>query len=208
MHGRTILAVNCSAKFGKFECFIRLQEKSMSRIGKLPITLPNDVKIEVTGTHIKVTGSKGTLERNLRPEIAINVDSDKISCSPKGSSKQTMAYWGLTRTLINNMILGVHAGFTKKLAVEGVGYRANINGKILTLSVGYSNPVDFELPEGIAAAVDKDNSITIQGIDKELVGQTAARIRDIRKPEPYKGKGIRYIDEHIVRKVGKAGGKK
>jgi len=111
----------------------------------------------------------------------------------------------MTRTLINNMILGVENGFEKKLVVEGVGYRSKVAGSTLTLSVGYSNPVEFKLPEGISADADKDNVITIGGIDKELVGQTAARIRDIRKPEPYKGKGIRYIDEHIVRKVGKAG---
>jgi len=114
----------------------------------------------------------------------------------------------MTRSLINNMIVGVHQGFAKKLMVEGVGYRANINAQTLTLNVGYSNGVEFILPEGITATVDKDNSINIQGIDKELVGLTAAQIRDIRKPEPYKGKGIRYFDEHIVRKVGKAGGKK
>ena len=119
-----------------------------------------------------------------------------------------MAFWGLTRTLINNMVLGVDQGFSRKLAVEGVGYRASVNASTLTLNVGYSSPVDFVLPAGITATVDKDNSITIEGIDKELVGLTAAKVRAIRKPEPYKGKGIKYSDEHIVRKVGKAGGKK
>lgn len=180
----------------------------MSRIGKQPISIPAGVKIEISGTHLKVTGNKGALERNVRPEIDVKEQDGAVVCIPKGTSKQTMAFWGLTRTLINNMVLGVDQGFSKKLAVEGVGYRANINGSTLTLSVGYSNPVAFALPTGIAATVDKDNSITIQGIDKELVGQTAAQIRDIRKPEPYKGKGIRYFNEHIVRKVGKAGGKK
>ncbi|MCK5516196.1 MAG: 50S ribosomal protein L6 [Desulfobulbaceae bacterium] len=177
----------------------------MSRIGKEPITLPPDVKVEVKGSHIKVIGGKGTLERDCRPEIEIKLEDGKLIFSPKGNSKRVMAFWGMTRTLINNMIIGVVNGFEKKLIVEGVGYRAKVAGTTLTLSVGYSNPVDFTLPQGISADVDKNNTITINGIDKELVGQTSARIRDIRKPEPYKGKGIRYIDEHIVRKVGKAG---
>lgn len=180
----------------------------MSRIGKLPIAIPTGVKVEIQGTHVKVTGGKGTLERNIRPEIDIKEVDSSVLCEPRGTSKRVMAFWGLTRSLINNMIVGVDKGFTKKLAVEGVGYRANVNASTLTLSVGYSSPVDFVLPTGISATVDKDNSITIEGIDKELVGLTAARIRAIRKPEPYKGKGIRYFDEHIVRKVGKAGGKK
>lgn len=177
----------------------------MSRIGKEPIPLPGGVKVELKGTHIKITGSKGTLERDLRPEIEVKQEEDRIVVSPKGTSKRVMAFWGMTRTLINNMVLGVEKGFEKKLVVEGVGYRTKVSGSTLTLNVGYSNPVEFKLPDGISADADKDNTITIGGIDKELVGQTAARIRDIRKPEPYKGKGIRYIDEHIVRKVGKAG---
>jgi len=177
----------------------------MSRIGKEPIPVPDKVKVEIKGTHIKITGSKGSLERDFRPEIEVKQEDGKLIVSPKGTSKRVMAFWGMTRTLINNMILGVENGFEKKLVVEGVGYRSKVAGSTLTLSVGYSNPVEFKLPEGISADADKDNVITIGGIDKELVGQTAARIRDIRKPEPYKGKGIRYIDEHIVRKVGKAG---
>lgn len=180
----------------------------MSRIGKQPVSIPNGVKVEIQGTHVKVLGTKGVLERNIRPEIDIVEKENTIIFSPKGTSKRVMAFWGMTRSLINNMIVGVDQGFEKKLAVEGVGYRASISGPTLTLSVGFSNAVNFILPEGISATVDKDNSITIQGIDKELVGLTAAKIREIRKPEPYKGKGIRYINEHIVRKVGKAGGKK
>ena len=157
---------------------------------------------------MKVVGKKGTLERNVRPEIDVKDDNGTIVCEPKGTSKRVMAFWGLTRTLISNMVQGVDQGFSRKLAVEGVGYRASVNASTLTLNVGYSSPVDFTLPAGITATVDKDNSITIEGIDKELVGLTAAKVRAIRKPEPYKGKGIRYADEHIVRKVGKAGGKK
>ena len=180
----------------------------MSRIGKQPIPIPTGIKVEIQGTHVTVLGGKGTLERDIRPEIDVNEQDNMLICTPKGTSKKVMALWGMTRSLINNMIVGVHQGFAKKLMVEGVGYRANINAQTLTLNVGYSNGVEFILPEGITATVDKDNSINIQGIDKELVGLTAAQIRDIRKPDPYKGKGIRYFDEHIVRKVGKAGGKK
>ncbi len=180
----------------------------MSRIGKLPITIPAGVKVEVQGTHIKVLGKKGSLERNIRPEIEIQQDDSTINCTPKGTSKKVLAFWGMTRSLLHNMVVGVDQGFSKKLMVEGVGYRANVTGNTLTLNVGYSSAVDFHLPDGITATVDKDNSITLQGIDKELVGLIAAQIRAVRKPEPYKGKGIRYFDEHIVRKVGKAGGKK
>lgn len=177
----------------------------MSRIGKQPIPVPQGVKIEIQGTHIKVTGSNGTLERDVRPEIKIEQQGEEIVCIPQGTSKRVMAFWGMTRSLINNMVLGVEKGFEKKLLVEGVGYRANASGSKLTLNVGYSNPVEFDLPKGVAIDVDKNNTITLTGIDKELVGMTAAQVRAIRKPEPYKGKGIRYIDEHIVRKVGKSG---
>ncbi|HEB68597.1 MAG TPA: 50S ribosomal protein L6 [Desulfobulbus sp.] len=177
----------------------------MSRIGKQPIPVPAGVKVDIQGTHIKVTGGKGSLERDIRPEIEIKQEGDTLVCSPRGTTKRVMAFWGMTRSLIHNMVLGVEQGFEKKLLVEGVGYRAKASGSTLTLSVGYSNPVDFPLPDGIGIEVDKDNTITLTGIDKELIGMTAARIRQIRKPEPYKGKGIRYIDEHIVRKVGKAG---
>jgi large subunit ribosomal protein L6 len=180
----------------------------MSRIGKLPISVPQGVKVEIQGTYIKVSGAKGVLERTIRPEIELKLDNDLLVCTPKGTSKRVMAFWGLTRSLVNNMITGVAQGFSKKLMVEGVGYRANVQESLLTLNVGYSSPVEYPLPQGISAIVDKDNSITLQGIDKELLGLTAAQIRSIRKPEPYKGKGIRYVDEHIVRKVGKAGGKK
>ena len=177
----------------------------MSRIGKEPITIPSGVKVEIKGSHVKITGSKGSLERDVRPEIELKQDGDQLVVSPKGTSKRVRAFWGMTRTLLNNMVIGVEKGFQKRLVVEGVGYRANVGGSTLTLNVGYSNPVEFKLPEGIKADVDKNNMITVDGIDKELVGLTAARIREIRKPEPYKGKGIRYENEHIVRKVGKAG---
>ncbi|MEA2114259.1 MAG: 50S ribosomal protein L6 [Thermodesulfobacteriota bacterium] len=177
----------------------------MSRIGKEPIVLPAGIKVELKGTHVRVSGGKGALERDIRPEVEIKQEDNQLIFSPKGNSKRVMAFWGLTRTLINNMVIGVDKGFEKKLVVEGVGYRGKVSGSTLVLNVGYSNPVEFKLPEGISADIDKDNIITVSGINKELVGQVAARIREIRKPEPYKGKGIRYIDEHIVRKAGKTG---
>ncbi len=180
----------------------------MSRIGKQPIPVPNGVKVELRGTHITVSGKKGTLERDLRPEMRIRIEDNQIVCEPLGTSKQVMALWGLTRTLINNMVIGVSEGFTRVLNVEGVGYRASVSGSTLTLNVGYSSPVSFPLPDGITGEVSKDNAITLQGVDKELIGLTAARIRAVRKPEPYKGKGIRYAGEYVARKVGKAGGKK
>jgi len=177
----------------------------MSRIGKEPITIPSGIKVEIKGSHVKVTGSKGTLERDVRPEIELKQDGDQLVVSTKGTSKRVNAFWGMTRTLLNNMVVGVEKGFKKKLVVEGVGYRAKVDKSVLTLNVGFSNSVEFQLPEGISAEVDKNNQIILDGIDKELVGLTAARIREVRKPEPYKGKGIRYEDEHIVRKVGKSG---
>ncbi|MCP3851549.1 MAG: 50S ribosomal protein L6 [Gammaproteobacteria bacterium] len=177
----------------------------MSRIGKMPVPVPSGIKVEIKGTHIKISGPKGSLERNLRPEIECTEEANQLIFTPKGTSKKVMSFWGMTRSLVNNMVVGVDKGFSKQLVIEGVGYRANLSGNTITLNVGYSNPVEFKLPDGISAEVGKDNSITISGIDKELVGLITAQIRAIRKPEPYKGKGIRYVDERIIRKVGKAG---
>ncbi len=177
----------------------------MSRIGNKPIPISKGVKVEISGSLVKVTGPKGTLERTIRPEIEVGQNGDNLLVSPKDNSKKTVALQGLTRSLLDNMVVGVATGFQKKMIIEGVGYKADVAGSVLTLNVGYSNPVKFDLPAGIKAAVDKDNSITLEAIDKELLGLTAARIRSVRKPEPYKGKGIRYADEHIVRKVGKSG---
>lgn len=179
----------------------------MSRIGNKPIPIPAGIKWEIDGTHIKVTGPKGTLERDFRPEITFVEENDTILVSGTDESKRTDAFKGLSRTLLDNMILGSLNGFQKKLIVEGVGYRVKISGSTITLNVGYSNPVDFVLPNEVTATT-ANNEIVLDSIDKELLGLTAAKIRDIRKPEPYKGKGIRYSDEHIVRKVGKAAGKK
>lgn len=178
----------------------------MSRIGNKPIQVPNGVKVNIAGTMIKVTGPKGTMERDVRPEVSVVEDGGFLHVKCNDASKRTNAFSGLTRSLIGNMVDGVSKGFQRKLVIEGVGYRASVAGSVLTLNVGYSNPVEFGLPKGISATVDKAN-ITLDGTDKELLGLTAAKIRNIRKPEPYKGKGIRYEDERIVRKAGKAAGK-
>ncbi|MEW6521638.1 MAG: 50S ribosomal protein L6 [Thermodesulfobacteriota bacterium] len=178
----------------------------MSRIGKQPISVPAGVKVDINGTHVKVTGPKGTLERNIRPEISLVQADGIITVKCLDNSKRTSALSGLTRTLVNNMILGTEKMFTKKLVIEGVGYKAELQKNELTLNVGYSNPVVYNLPDGVSGKVEK-TTITLEGIDKELLGLTAAKIRDIRKPEPYKGKGIRYEGEHIVRKAGKSASK-
>ena len=175
----------------------------MSRIGNNPIPVPSGVKFDLKGVHVTVTGPKGTLERDIRPEIDVVKDGDNLLVKCKDESKRTRAFSGLTRSLINNMVVGVDKGFQKKLIVEGVGYRASVSGSMLTLNVGYSNPVEFGLPDGVSATADK-GEIVLDCIDKELLGQTAAKIRSVRKPEPYKGKGIRYSDERIVRKAGKS----
>jgi len=179
----------------------------MSRIGNKPIQIPGGVKCDIQGTHVKVTGPKGSLERDVRPEIELVMVDGEIQVKGKDQSKRTNAFRGMTRSLIDNMIIGTDKGFQKKLQVEGVGYRVSASGSKLTLNVGYSNPVDFELPKSVSVTIN-NNEIVLDSIDKEILGLTAARIREIRKPEPYKGKGIRYADEHIVRKVGKAAGKK
>lgn len=179
----------------------------MSRIGKQPITVPTTVKVEIKGTHVKVTGPKGTLQRDIRPEIELEQADGMITVKCLDNSKRTRAFSGLTRTLVNNMIVGSETMFQKKLAIEGVGYKADIKGDSLTLNVGYSNPVIFQLPDSVSGSVDKANVITLESIDKEKLGLTAAQIRSVRKPEPYKGKGIRYEDEHIVRKAGKTAAK-
>ena len=178
----------------------------MSRIGSKPIPVPSAVKVDIKGTHVKVTGPKGTLERDVRPEIEVVADGEFLLIKCKDDSKRTDAFSGLFRSLIDNMIVGVEQGFQKKMIVDGVGYKASVAGSTLTLNVGYSNPVEFGLPKGVTATADKSD-ITFYSIDKELLVQTAAKIRSIRKPEPYKGKGIRYADEHIVRRAGKSASK-
>jgi large subunit ribosomal protein L6 len=178
----------------------------MSRIGRQPISIPDKVKVDIKDSHVAVSGPKGTLEMLLRPEVVVEKEDKILKVTTRDSSRRTIAFSGLTRSLINNMVVGVDKGFQRKLIIEGVGYRAEVAGTVLTLNVGYSNPVKFDLPKGVSAVVEK-TTITLEAIDKELLGLTAARIRAIRKPEPYKGKGIRYEGEHIVRKAGKTAGK-
>ena len=180
----------------------------MSRIGKQPIPVPAGVKVDITGQHVAVTGTKGKLELEVRPEIEVVFQDNEILVNTREESTKVNAFRGLFRSLVNNMVVGVVEGFTKALVIEGVGYKASIAGNTLTLNVGYSNPVDYVLPKDVSAKMEGANKIVLESIDKELLGLTAAQIRSIKKPEPYKGKGIRYADEHIVRKAGKAAGKK
>ncbi|MDY6852717.1 MAG: 50S ribosomal protein L6 [Thermodesulfobacteriota bacterium] len=179
----------------------------MSRVGKKPIETPKDVKIEYRNSVLTVKGPKGVLKREIHPKIILNIDGPVITFVPVDQSRESQALWGLTRSLVANMVEGVSVGFTRVLEIVGVGYRAEVKGRVLNLALGYSHPIDFVLPDEISASVDKKNRITLQGADKELLGLTAARIRALRKPEPYKGKGIKYAEEVIQRKVGKAGAK-
>jgi large subunit ribosomal protein L6 len=179
----------------------------MSRIGKQPIPVPAGVKIDLQGQHLTVTGAKGTLKRDIIQDIEVVIQDNIIQVNNRIENPKVNAFRGLTRSLINNMVIGVVDGFKKVLIIEGVGYKANVSGATLTLNVGYSNPVDFQLPKEVTATVEGNTKITVECIDKELLGLVASRIRQVRKPEPYKGKGIRYEGEHIVRKVGKAGAK-
>ena len=179
----------------------------MSRIGRMPIAVPAGVTVEIAeNNHVTVKGPKGTLERTLPSEMSIVLEGDVITVTRPNDLKKMKSLHGLTRTLVNNMVVGVTTGFTKVLEVNGVGYKVSKAGKTLTLNLGYSHPVVMEDPEGIESTV-ADNKITLTGIDKEKVGQYAAEIRDKRRPEPYKGKGIKYADEVIRRKVGKTGKK-
>ena len=177
----------------------------MSRIGKLPVVIPAGVKISLDGNKMTVQGPKGSLSQELHERIGIAVETDQVLVTRPTEDKQDSALHGLTRALINNMVVGVTSGFSKDLEINGVGYRAEVSGKRLTLSLGYSHPVVYELPEGITVEVEKQTKLSVKGIDKQLVGSAAAEIRSFRKPEPYKGKGIKYADEKILRKAGKAG---
>ena len=180
----------------------------MSRIGKMPIAVPAGVTVDIAENNkVTVKGPKGTLERVLPAEMEIKKEGDEIIVNRPNDLKKMKSLHGLTRTLINNMVVGVTEGYEKKLEVNGVGYRAVKKGKLLTLSLGYSHPVEMEDPEGIEVVVEDANTLVVKGIDKEKVGQYAAEIRAKRAPEPYKGKGIKYSDEVIRRKVGKTGKK-
>jgi large subunit ribosomal protein L6 len=180
----------------------------MSRIGRMPIAIPAGVTVEVAENNkVTVKGPKGTLERVLPAEMTIKVENGQVVVSRPNDLKKMKSLHGLTRTLINNMIIGVSQGYEKTLEINGVGYRAQKQGKVLTLSLGYSHPVEMVDPDGVEAVCEGQNKIIVKGIDKEKVGQYAAEIREKRAPEPYKGKGIKYADEVIRRKVGKTGKK-
>jgi len=179
----------------------------MSRIGKMPITIPKGVKVELNNNNIKVSGERGTLERSFHPDMKVQIEDDKIYVYRPSENKFHRSLHGLSRALINNMVMGVSLGFEKILEIQGVGYRAVLEDGKITFQIGYSHPIKVDAPKGIEFEVEKQKIIKVKGVDKQLVGETAAKIRLLRKPEPYKGKGIRYIDEVVRRKVGKTGAK-
>ncbi len=178
----------------------------MSRIGKAPIQLPKGVKVDIQGTAVSVTGPKGKLKQEFHSEMVISLDDGILSVVRPSDSRQHRALHGLTRALLNNMVVGVSDGFSKVLEIEGVGYRAAMEGKDLVLNVGYSHPITFNPPADTEFAVeDRSKTVIVSGIDKQVVGEIAAQIRKTRPPEPYKGKGVRYRGEYVRRKAGKAG---
>ena len=177
----------------------------MSRIGKLPVPIAKGVEVKIDGQAVTVKGPKGELNRDFPNGITLRVDDGQVNVERANDEKQTRALHGLSRSLLANMVLGVSDGFTKTLELQGVGYRATQAGEKVTLAVGFSHPVEFAAPAGIQLEVEGNNRVHVRGIDKELVGQVAANIRKVRKPEPYKGKGIRYLGERVRRKAGKAG---
>ena len=179
----------------------------MSRIGKMPIGLPEKVNFQLSGAHVSVKGPNGDLSYEFTDKVKIEVNGKEVIVNPVDDSKESNSLWGTTRTLINNMVVGVTDGFKKTLIFNGVGYKASVSGSKLVLNLGYSHPIDYQLPDGVKAKVTK-NEIEITGASKELVGFVAAKVRSFRPPEPYKGKGVKYSDERIIRKAGKTGGKK
>ena len=179
----------------------------MSRIGKRPIPIPAKVSVEIKGTHLSVKGPKGTLEKQLPDKVIIVQEGETITVTRQDESRTARERHGLVRTLVANMVDGVAQGFERRLEIQGVGYRAQAQGNKLTLNVGYSKPVEMIMPQGIEVKVENNTQLTVSGIDKELLGDTAAKIRAVRPPEPYKGKGIRYQGEFVRRKAGKTGKK-
>jgi large subunit ribosomal protein L6 len=177
----------------------------MSRIGRLPIAVPPTVDVTIDGRQVTVKGPKGTLSRVLHPDMSVSQEDGSIVVTRPTEQKTHKQLHGLTRTLVNNMVVGVTDGYRKGLEITGVGYRATLNGRKLTLNLGYSHPVEIDPPDGISFEVENPTRLAVIGIDKELVGQIAAQVRATRKPEPYKGKGVRYAGERIRRKAGKAG---
>jgi large subunit ribosomal protein L6 len=177
----------------------------MSRIGKKPIELPKGVKLELKDGIVSVQGPKGQLERLLLAGLELEMTDGQVLVKRLSDDKRSRSYHGLMRTLVANMVDGVSKGFEKKLEIVGIGYRSELKGTMLVLHLGYSHPIEFPLPEGISAEVEKQTQVTIKGINKELVGQISAKIRDLRKPDPYKGKGVKYANEVLRKKAGKTG---
>ncbi|WP_433464700.1 50S ribosomal protein L6 [Spirillospora sp. CA-128828] len=177
----------------------------MSRIGRLPITVPSGVEVRLDGREVTVKGPKGTLSHTVVEPIEVSQEDGRLVVTRPNDINKVRGLHGLTRTLINNMVVGVTDGYKKTLVIQGVGYRVVAKGKNVEFSLGYSHPIPFEAPEGITFTVERPTQLTVEGIDKQLVGEIAARIRKLRKPDPYKGKGVRYEGEQIRRKVGKAG---
>jgi large subunit ribosomal protein L6 len=180
----------------------------MSRIGRKPIPIPQGVQVQVADGAVRAEGPKGKLSQSIPAPLSAKVDGNLVVIVRPNDDRKVRALHGLTRALVANMVSGVKDGFERKLEIVGIGYRAQMQGKTIQLALGYSHPVIFPLPEGITAEIDKQTAITLRGADKALLGQTAARLRGLRKPDPYKGKGIKYADEHIRRKVGKKAGAK
>ena len=175
----------------------------MSRIGKQPVPIPAKVKVEVKGQKIQVEGPKGKLNFDIPARTTAKVDGANVLVTRQGEDAQARALHGLTRSIINNMLLGVSTGFVKKLEIQGVGFKAAVQGKVVNLSLGYSHPINYPIPDQIKVTVDENTKLTIEGPSKEVVGKVAAEIRSFYPPEPYKGKGVRYSDEHVKRKEGK-----
>jgi large subunit ribosomal protein L6 len=179
----------------------------MSRIGKKPIPIPDKTNINFKDHMITVKGEKGSLTRRIHPDVELNIESNIITVIPKNENRQGRAIQGLVRSLVANMVVGVSSGFERVLEINGIGYRADLKGEQIVFNLGYSHPIEFDLPMGVSASIDKNNVIRLNGIDKELLGHTAASIRSLRPPEPYKGKGVKYAEEQIIRKAGKSGAK-
>lgn len=179
----------------------------MSRVGKLPVKIPKGVSVDVKPAVVAVKGPKGELSRSYEPVVEFKVEGEECVVSRKDESKRTRSLHGLYRQLLHNMVVGVSEGYTRTLEINGVGYRAELAGETITLNLGYSNPIEYVIPEGVSITVEgkQNNQIVVSGISKERVGQTAAELRSLRPPEPYKGKGVKYLEEQIRRKVGKAG---
>jgi large subunit ribosomal protein L6 len=176
----------------------------MSRVGKLPIPVPAGVKVHASDGRVRVEGPKGKLERRVAPEVAVAVEGGTVVVKRTDDSRRGRSLHGLTQRLLGNMIAGVSRGFTRVLEINGVGYRAEVRGDVIVLTLGYSHPIHFRLPPGLSAKVDRQVVITLEGADRELLGQTAAALRQLRPPEPYKAKGVKYAEERIRRKAGKA----